>query len=86
MKSFVRIIIRRADARFLVLREPGRPFWNFPGGKVEKAVAQLLPTRVVLCVVSRLVVSRDFFAPRYRSVTEPFHFVFWFRLVTRGLP
>jgi 8-oxo-dGTP diphosphatase len=35
MKSFVRIVIRRADGRFLVLREPGRPFWNFPGGKVE---------------------------------------------------
>lgn len=35
MKSFVRIVIRTADARFLVLREPGRPFWNFPGGKVE---------------------------------------------------
>lgn len=35
MKSFVRVVIRRADGRFLVLREPGRPFWNFPGGKVE---------------------------------------------------
>ncbi len=35
MKSFVRIVIRTADGRFLVLREPGRPFWNFPGGKVE---------------------------------------------------
>jgi hypothetical protein len=30
MKSFVRVVIRRADGRFLVLREPGRPFWNFP--------------------------------------------------------
>lgn len=36
MKSFVRVVIRRADGRFLVLREPGRPFWNFPGGKVER--------------------------------------------------
>lgn len=35
MKSFVRVVIRRADGRFLVLREPGRPFWNFPGGEVE---------------------------------------------------
>jgi len=35
MKSFVRIVIRTVDGRFLVLREPGRPFWNFPGGKVE---------------------------------------------------
>jgi len=35
MKSFVRVVIRRADGRFLVLREPGRRFWNFPGGKVE---------------------------------------------------
>lgn len=35
MKSFVRVVIRRADGRFLVLREPRRPFWNFPGGKVE---------------------------------------------------
>jgi 8-oxo-dGTP pyrophosphatase MutT (NUDIX family) len=36
MKSFVRVVIRRADGLFLVLREPGRPFWNFPGGKVER--------------------------------------------------
>jgi 8-oxo-dGTP pyrophosphatase MutT (NUDIX family) len=35
MKPFVRVVIRRADGRFLVLREPRRPFWNFPGGKVE---------------------------------------------------
>lgn len=35
MNCFVRILIRLPDDRFLVIREEGRPFWNFPGGKVE---------------------------------------------------
>ncbi len=35
MKHFVRVVIRTSDERFLVLREAGRPWWNFPGGKVE---------------------------------------------------
>ncbi len=35
MKSFARVVIRDAQGRFLVLRESGRPYWNFPGGKVE---------------------------------------------------
>jgi 8-oxo-dGTP pyrophosphatase MutT (NUDIX family) len=35
MKCFARVVICSPDLRFLVLREAGRPFWNFPGGKVE---------------------------------------------------
>jgi 8-oxo-dGTP pyrophosphatase MutT (NUDIX family) len=35
MKRFVRVVIRTAEERFLVLREVSRPWWNFPGGKVE---------------------------------------------------
>ncbi len=35
MNHFARVLIRRSDDRFLVIREEGRPFWNFPGGKVE---------------------------------------------------
>ncbi|MDI1429837.1 NUDIX hydrolase [Polyangium sorediatum] len=36
MKRFVRVLIRTPEERFLVLRELGRPWWNFPGGKVER--------------------------------------------------
>ncbi|MDI3290753.1 NUDIX hydrolase [Polyangium sp. 15x6] len=36
MKRFVRVIIRTTQGRFLVLRELSRPWWNFPGGKVER--------------------------------------------------
>ena len=36
MKRFVRVVVRTAEERFLVLREVPRPWWNFPGGKVER--------------------------------------------------
>ena len=36
MKQFARVVVRSPDQRFLILRERGRPWWNFPGGKVEE--------------------------------------------------
>ena len=45
MKRFVRVVIRTPEGRFLVLREASRPWWNFPGGKVERDESPLEAAR-----------------------------------------